>query len=103
MSEPIDKDLQDYLDEFNDITSFDGEICPKCGLDFTKDQVKVASWCVVKDDLQFDNLQLMGEKLEENGIHYFFTESELSQPGKKLYTLKVLNDSIEMTKKLLTI
>ncbi len=101
MTDLNDRELQEYLDEFEDVTRFDAEICPKCGLDFTKDQISVASWIIVSDDLQFDQLKNIGDLLEENGIHYFFSESEKTSHGNKLYALKVLNETLESTKELL--
>jgi hypothetical protein len=101
MADEIDKDLQDYLNEFDNVTGFDSEICPKCGLDFGKDEIKVASWIVLKDDLLFDDLESIGDIMEQHNIHYFFNKTENLKSDSKKYTLKVLSDKVDIAKSIL--
>ena len=101
MLEQFDNDLLEYLREFESLICFDGEICPKCGLDFNKDQVKIAKWVKYSDDLNFADLDKIAEKLDEGKVHYYFTKNAESDKANKYYLL-VLNDSVEKVEQLLS-
>jgi hypothetical protein len=101
MPEQFDNDLLKYLKEFESAISFDGEICPKCGLDFTKDQLKIAKWVKYRDDLIFSELERIAEILDEEKVHYYFSKNE-DIDGPNRYYLLVLNDSVEKVGTLLS-
>ncbi len=96
--EEFDSDLIEYLKEFESTVRFDGEICPTCGLDFTRDEVKVAKWISYKDDLAFNELEKIAEILDEEKVHYYFTKNDSSK--NNLYMLLVLNNSIKKVDKI---
>lgn len=99
--EEFDHDLIEYLKEFESSVRFDGEICPTCGLDFTKPDLKIAKWVQFSNNLPYSVLEEISEILDEDKIHYYFTRNDKAE-NEKVYCLLVLNDSLRRVEKLLS-
>lgn len=84
----LEKEFQDYLEEMNQIVSFDAEICPTCGIDFTNNkEIQKVDWQRIYRTNNTKELEKIVDRFEKSGMKYFLQKEELEDNSEQFILL----------------
>lgn len=82
MTDELESEFDDYFAEFNNQVEFDAEVCPKCGIDFTKDgKLERVEWVIVYLEKNEKSIEAIFNLLNRYNIKCII-QREDAQTGK---------------------